>query len=278
MNLEAVKDYKVLVIGDAIYDKYVFVSALGKSIKESVLSVSFSRAEEYKGGVWAAAEHLKTLCNVSVWHGDKTTTNTRYIEEVYNRKLFTLHESRQESSSPYSGELPFIKDYDIVIVVDFGHGTMTKEMIDRVTNEARFLAVNTQTNSQNFGFNLITKYPRADYVVVDELEARPAAHDKDSLIEDVILKLGYKRIAVTLGAHGAIGFDGEFHREKAFNDRVVDTMGAGDAFLCVSAPFVKARFSIKDIVHIGNAAGAIKMGKLGHRGSVTKAELEAHLL
>ena len=270
MNLDAVKNYRVLLIGDAIRDRYVFGKSLGKSIKESVLSVEFEREESYRGGVWAAASHIESLCaTVDVMHGSRIMTNTRFVEGVYNRKLLTLHDAKEESAvTDYD-----IPSYDLVIVTDFGHGTMTKELIDRVSKESRFLAVNAQTNSTNFGFNLITKYVRADYVVVDELEARLAAHDKHSPIEDVILALGYRKIVVTLGANGAIGFDGDFYRAKALTDQVVDTIGAGDAFLAMSAPFAKAMFSIKDLVTIGNAAGAAKVGIVGHRRSITKDDI-----
>jgi hypothetical protein len=34
---------------------------------------------------------------------------------------------------------------------------------------------------------------------------------------------------------------------------------------------------MKDLIRIGNAAGAIKVGIVGHRGSVTRELLEAHL-
>lgn len=274
MKLEAVSQLKVLVIGDAIYDRYVFVTALGKSIKETCISTKYEKEQVYRGGVWAGASHLEDLCaSVDIFHGGRITTNTRYVEGVYNRKLFTLHEHSQKDE----GTTANIRDYDCVIVCDFGHGTMSPALIAQVTKEARFLAVNTQTNSQNYGFNLITKYPRADYVVLDELEARLAAHDNQSPLEDVILKLGHRKIIVTQGANGAIGFDGEFYREKAAADKVTDTLGAGDAFLCVSAPFACAMFGIRDLVRIGNVAGAIKVGILGHQGHVTKAELEKHL-
>lgn len=270
MKLDTVRGYSVLLVGDAIYDRYVFVTPLGKSIKEIVISVRSDREEIYRGGVWAAASHLAGLCDrVDVLHGPGVTTNTRFLEGIYNRKLFTVHEPAAREECPD----PDISAYDLVIVTDFGHGTMTKELIERVCKQARFLAVNAQTNSQNFGFNLITKYRRADYVVVDESEARLAAQDRDSPIEDVILALGFRKIVVTMGANGAVGFDGEFHREKAVTDKVVDTMGAGDAFLAVSAPFARAMFGIKDLVRIGNAAGAAKVGVLGHRRSITKDEL-----
>ena len=274
MNLDAVKQFKVLVVGDAIYDHYVFGAPLGKSIKETCISVKHEREETYKGGVWAGASHLTDFCaQVDVLHGGRAMVNTRYLEPVYNRKLFSVHREQEELNDAD----PDIGSYDCVIVCDFGHGTLTDKLIERVSKEARFLAVNAQTNSQNYGFNYITKFRRADYVVIDELEARLAAHDKHSPIEDVVLALGFKKIIVTLGANGAIGFDGAFHREKAMADKITDTMGCGDAFLCVSAPFAAARFSMKELVRIGNVAGAIKAGILGHRNHVTKDELERNL-
>jgi sugar/nucleoside kinase (ribokinase family) len=270
MNFDAVRQYKVLLVGDAIYDKYVFVTPLGKSIKESVISVRYERAEIYRGGVWAAAAQLSGICEkVDVVHGPKVLTNVRYVEGATNKKLFTVHERAPDE--PCLDRK--ISEYDLVIVCDFGHGTMTKELIERVCKESRFLAVNAQTNSSNFGFNLITKYRRADYVVIDELEARLAAHDNESPIEDVILALGHKKIVVTMGSNGAVGFEGEFYRAPAQADRVIDTLGAGDAFLAVSAPFAKAMFGIKDLVRIGNAAGAAKVGIVGHRRSITREEL-----
>ena len=154
---------------------------------------------------------------------------------------------------------------------------MTKDLIERITKEARYLAVNAQTNATNYGFNLITKYPRADLVVVDELEARLAAQDRDSPLEDVIPRLGFGKIIVTRGIHGAIGFDGSFERQEALTDKVLDSMGAGDAFLAVASPFAAAGASMKDLISIGNAAGAIKVGIVGHRESVTKDALRSYL-
>jgi sugar/nucleoside kinase (ribokinase family) len=187
--------------------------------------------------------------------------------------MFTLHHGEEIATSiEYD-----IRSYDCVIVTDFGHGTMTKELIERVSKESRFLAVNAQTNTTNYGFNLITKYRRADLVVVDELEARLAAHDRDSDIEDVILALGYKNIIVTMGYNGAVGFDGAFHRVKGTTKDALDTMGAGDAFLAVAAPFAAVRCSMREVLQIGNAAGVAKIGIVGHRQSVTKEMVQVHL-
>lgn len=270
MNLEAVKGLKVLLVGDAIRDRYVFVRPLGKSMKDSVIAVGYEREETYRGGVWAAAGHINHLCSkVDVMHGPKVMLSTRYVEGPGNRKLFTLHDLQTETPS----ESYEIGSYDLVIVADFGYGTMNHDLIEKVSKEAKFLAVNAQTNSSNLGFNLITRYKRADYVVIDELEARLAAQDRASEIERVIEKLGYKKIVVTLGGKGAVGFDGDFYGEPARADRVVDTIGAGDAFLVVSSLFAAAGYGIKDLVGIGNAAGAAKVGVVGHRRAIEAQEL-----
>ena len=267
ISFDRVKDLRVLVVGDAILDEYVYVTCLGKAVKEPALSAKILRKEEFRGGVWAAAAHAANFCaEVSVSSAPVVNITRRYVEDAYLRKLFTLHDTR---TGDVSAECD-IGSYDCVIVADFGYGTLTEALIKRITKEARYLAVNAQTNAPNMGFNMITKYRRADYIVIDELEARLAAHDRDSAIEDVILKLGYRNIVVTMGKNGAIGFDGAFERAPPLTEKIIDTMGAGDAFLCVTAPFASVGASMKDLLRLGNAAGAVKVGIVGHRSSVNK--------
>ena len=275
MNFTAVSDFKVLVVGDAIIDEYQYVTTVGKSIKEPVISTRLESIESFQGGVWAAASHLKDLCSVvHIMTGPKVMVNTRFVDKTYKRKLFTLHEERDiEQEKP---SFP-IESYDLVIVLDFGHGALTEELIQSLSERAKFLCVNAQTNSQNYGFNLITKYPRASLVVLDELEARLATGRQHGPIEDVIRHLHYSKIIVTRGAEGVVGYDGEFYSDPAHADKVVDTMGAGDAVLAVASPFAAAGFPMRDLVTIGNAAGAVKVGILGHQKSVTKNALEAQL-
>lgn len=274
MNLGVVQNYKVLLVGDGIIDEYIYVTPIGKSIKENIISTSYEGSEYFRGGVWAGAAHLKDFCKVvDVMTGPTIMRNKRFVDKTYNHKLFTVHE-KKNGNKWNDFDIP---SYDLVIVTDFGHGAITPELIERLNHEAQFLAVNAQTNSTNFGFNLITKFSRADLVVIDELEARLAAHDRNNGIEHVIHSLHFGHIIVTLGKQGAIGYDGEFHYSKASTDRVVDTMGCGDAFLCVTAPFARAGFSMQELLILGNAAGAVKAGVLGHQSSVTKQSLKEYI-
>lgn len=261
------------MLGDGIHDEYVYVKPQGKSPKENIITNRILRGESFRGGVWAAAKHVEGFCSDVTVLAGSTITKRRYVEEGYIRKLFEVH---QDQSKEVGGD-PYFSAFDMVIVTDFGHGAVSPQMIESMIQQSRFLAVNAQTNSANLGFNLITKYRYADYVVLDELEARLAAHDRDSPIEKIIEKLGFKKIIVTLGPHGAIGYDGDFYQSPGLKKPVLDTMGAGDAFFCVTAPFAAAGACMQDLLEIGNAAGAIKCGVVGHRTSVDRCSLGAYL-
>ncbi len=120
----------------------------------------------------------------------------------------------------------------------------------------------------------------ADYICIDAPEARLATADKFSDIASVIEKQLHGRIdcdniIVTHGSFGCYPFSAKtgVARVPAFTKTVVDTVGAGDAFLTITAPLVAAGGDIKDVAFIGNAAGAIKVGIVGHRNSVEKVPL-----
>lgn len=272
--IESVKDFSVLFVGDSIVDEYHYVHPLGKSPKEFVIPMHYLSKEVFAGGVEAAANHARTFCKeVKVCASPTSVRKVRFVDHVYNRKLAEVHYDEQVARNSY-----FEGSFDCVVVTDFGHDRISKEMIKRLVTMP-YVAVNAQTNSSNIGFNLITKYPRADYIVIDEPEARLAAHDRESPLEAVIEKLAEGRcgkFVVTHGSKGAYGYDGRHHYCKAFTDRVVDTIGAGDAFFAVTAPMAK-HGDMDDLLRIGNAAGAVKCGIVGHRKSVTKEALVEYL-
>ena len=170
-----------------------------------------------------------------------------------------------------------LKNYDAVVVPDYGNGFITESMVRSICRHAPFLAVNTQLNSGNHGFNLVGKYARADYVCLDGPEARFAVHEKHAPLETVLAELLPKvidceRMIITQGKHGCLTLQrpGQLHRVPALASTIVDTVGAGDAFFAVTAPMAALGLSMSTIGFLGNAAGAIKVGIVGHRTSVEK--------
>jgi len=88
-------------------------------------------------------------------------------------------------------------------------------------------------------------------------------------------KIDCPRFVITHGRHGCVGYgaDKGIVHVPAFTKTVVDTVGAGDAFFAVTAPMAAAGGAMDDLLFIGNAAGAIKVGIVGHRNSVERVPL-----
>ena len=84
------------------------------------------------------------------------------------------------------------------------------------------------------------------------------------------------RIAVTLGARGCICWDRSSGLIKipAFAHSPVDTIGAGDAFLAVTAPLFAVAGDAQEVGFVGNVVGGIKTGVVGHRQPVEKGAVK----
>lgn len=275
MNLDAASSLRVLVVGDAIIDRYVHTIALGRATKDPVLSAKYERTEEFRGGVWACAEHLKDFVStVDVWHGNQLSINTKFVAQ--HGKLLSLHETHELVAGFEPDE---IKSYDLVLVYDYGFGMFNAELRRRLMRESRFIAVNAQTNSINYGFNRINeRWPMASLACCDEAEARLAAHEPEAPLTEILPRLPYPVSVVTQGSKGAIGYSSEqFYSSAAFTDHPRDLLGAGDAFLAVCAPFAAIGWGMGDLLRLGNAAAAVKVSIPGHSEYVTKEAVKGYL-
>jgi rfaE bifunctional protein nucleotidyltransferase chain/domain len=314
--IEAVKDYRVVLVGDTIIDEYQYVRPMGKAAKENIIASQFESREVFSGGVIAAANHVASFCrevevvtalgasdsyedlirshlqpnvtlNAIVRPEAPTVRKSRFVDPSYMRKLFEVYFFDDAPFDTQTEDLvaskvsTAIRNADVVIAADFGHGLISQNVVSLLCDDAPFLAVNAQTNAGNQGFNLITKYKHADYICLDAPEARLAVADKHLEIIDMVESklskcIDCDRIIITHGQHGCIIFErnnGPAVRVPAFTNTVVDTVGAGDAFLAVTAPLVRAGGHMEEIGFIGNAAGAIKVGIVGHRQYVDKIPL-----
>jgi sugar/nucleoside kinase (ribokinase family) len=117
-------------------------------------------------------------------------------------------------------------------------------------------------------------------VCIDAPEARLAAGDRISPIGEVAQTIINERVAcrkiiVTHGRNGCVAHErgGAIHTIPAFARNVVDTVGAGDAFLAITAPLVAAGGAMEKVGFIGNVAGALKVEIVGHRKPVEKPAL-----
>ena len=314
--LKGLKDLKVLVIGDTIIDEYHFCQPMGKSPKESIVASKYLREEAYAGGILACANHLAGFCNnvdlLTAIGSEKeknyekfiietlkphiksqfihrndapTVVKRRYVWDPFLVKLFEvvfledrpLRETQEKEVLKILGKI--IGKYDVVVVTDYGHGFLSKNIIELICKKAKFLAVNTQTNRANTGYNTISKYPRANYVCIDEPEMRLAHQDKFGKLEDLVVKTAHRmkcdNVTVTRGHLGCLTYSRKngFFETPIFSKEIVDRIGAGDAFLAVTAPCVANKGPPDMIGFIGNTVGALAVRIVGNKTPVEPVPL-----
>ncbi|HEY4499807.1 MAG TPA: PfkB family carbohydrate kinase [Candidatus Paceibacterota bacterium] len=209
-----------------------------------------------------------------------TIVKRRFVWQPFMTKLFEIA-FLSDQPTPKTLEKNMLKTLsklvakaDVVIAVDYGHGFFTPTLIDFLTKKSKFFAVNVQTNSANTGFNTLSKYPHADYVCIDEREMRIEHKDKftdlHALIEKTASRMKARYVTVTHGHHGSVVYaKGKgFFQTPIFSKEIVDRVGAGDAFLAVTAPCAAKGFPPELIGFIGNTVGALAVKIVGNRNAV----------
>ena len=309
---------RVLVVGDAIIDEYQYCQAIGKSSKEPILAVKNTKAETFIGGILAVANSIAGFCdhvevatvlgehnrreefirqslrpNVTptffTRNGGPTLVKRRFIDHYFFQKLFEVYEM---DDAPLAGEehekfceflTTRLSEFDLVVVVDFGHGSITERMIDELCVRSRFLAVNAQSNAANVGYHTISRYPRADFVSIAEnemrLEARDRHGDLKSMLRMVSRKLQADRVVVTRGAQGCLAYDRDngYVEVPAFASVIKDRMGAGDTFMSIAALCAVQHAPMEVLSFVGNAAGAQAVATVGHRQALQEIPLIRHI-
>lgn len=306
---------KILVIGETIIDEYIYCEALGKSGKEPILAIRYLDTEKFAGGAPAVANHAASLCSQTslitflgktdsyedflrdklnttinpiflTMDGDKPTiVKRRFIESYPFQKLLELYIMEGDESDPSDSRVlrenleALLPEYDLVIAIDYGHGMIDNETVDLLCSKSKFLAVNTQTNAANQGFNTISKYSRADFICVSEreirLEVRSQKRDLKSIAIEVSKKLSCNRILITRGQSGCLCYSATegFFEVPAFGSQVIDRVGAGDAVLASASICAYQEAPMEVVGFLGNVVGSEAVRIVGNRNSVDKMYL-----
>lgn len=316
-TLEAMSGLRVLVIGDTIIDDYRYCTTLGVASKDPVLAVREEHADLFAGGVLAIANHLAGLTaevrlftvlgqkdsmedlvrqnlksNVELAFvsqpGAPTTVKRRFLDGYGAHKLFEVY-LMDDSGLPAAEDAAFVRaveaaigDCDLVVVADFGHGAISASMRAMLAAKAPYLAVNTQANAGNRGRHTIGCYSRADFasLALPELllETRGHKDNAPALAEDVRQRLGAGYLAVTLGKKGSIILeDGTSLTVPVLAVKVLDRIGAGDAFFAVTALAARLGAPSEVLGLLGNAAGALTVGVMGNQKSVDRGAIDAFI-
>lgn len=221
--------------------------------------------------------------------GAPTVTKRRFVDADL-AKLFEVYFYREEPAlgaveqqvcgwlNQHAGQ------YDVVMVPDFGNGFISNPMIETICDRAKFLAVNTQVNSGNRGFHVIYRYARADFASLNEPELRLASlnrHDPiESVARDVSKRVKAKQFAVTRGTNGVMMLDRKkrmVHHVPALSTKVVDRIGAGDAFLSLAGLCLGGGIPSEAAAFVGSAAAALEVQIVCNREPINVAALSKYV-
>jgi sugar/nucleoside kinase (ribokinase family) len=120
-------------------------------------------------------------------------------------------------------------------------------------------------------------------ICIDAMEARLAVRDKHASIPHILTErlpqlIDCPNVLITDGRQGCYAnANGGAAHIPSFGTTVVDTVGAGDAFFALAAPCIAAGADCETGGFVGNVAGAIKIGIVGHRRYLTRFEIQRYI-
>jgi cytidyltransferase-like protein len=308
--IESLRTIRPIIIGDAIIDEYIFCESLEKAGKEPIVAFCRQKGESHLGGVLAVANHaagfvdsaslitcigekesesvsgrISGRISQSVFTNNlETLTKTRFLHNHRKYKLFEIY-SQQES--PVGREIEekvmhHVEEKelssDMIIVADFGHGMISDRLAKFLSQRNKYLAVNTQLNAGNSGYNFITKYPRADFVSLSERELRlPMQNQRADIshsMRELGERLGLKSLNVTLGKSGDMYmFSDRYYFAPAFTNNTVDTIGAGDAVFTLTSLLSYHSAEPELIPFFANSIGALAVKIMGNEKQISSEDL-----
>tara|TARA_B100000795_G_scaffold269697_1_gene259985 strand:- start:208 stop:1683 length:1476 start_codon:yes stop_codon:yes gene_type:complete len=237
------RDLKVLVLGEAIIDQYVFCDALGKSGKEPVLALREIKSETYLGGALAITRHISQFSDkTSLFSmlGEKsefykeikkkfeknikfdfikkknspTIFKKRFVDSVSNSKVLGVYNINDDPLTNIEEKKlneklkKILPNYDMVVVSDYGHGFLSEKTAKLICSKSKFVALNAQVNAANIGYHSMRQYRNINCLIINEKEIRHELRDRSGDLKILIKKLAKEQkiqnLVVTRGSSGAI--------------------------------------------------------------------------
>jgi len=295
-------DKKVLLIGDAMIDAYMWGKVERMSPEAPIPVVEIDKHEIRLGGSANCALNIKSLganpilCTVVgddingikfeklmkdsnlstdgvlIVDARKTTVKTRIISEG-------KHQLRvdEEDTHPIKIENQFINKIDsllentsIIILQDYNKGVLTKKIIRTLISRAKERGIPTIVDPKKDNF---LEYQECDIFKPNLKEIKEGINlefneSKDEELQKATSllkeKLNAKAILLTLSGKGiCINSEEGFVDTPAYGGSVVDVSGAGDTVISVASLLLSAGVSSENISKISSLSGGIVCQKVG---------------
>jgi rfaE bifunctional protein kinase chain/domain/rfaE bifunctional protein nucleotidyltransferase chain/domain len=306
---------KVVVVGDYILDRYHFCDATGVASEGPMMTLRALQQTDYDGGAGVIALHLAGLgasptlittladddtsrqialrlggAGVDVRATDtRRSVVTKHRFLVDHQKMFKVDDgslSPLDSTTEATLAESILSAADgaaAVIFADFGYGTMTGGLLDRVLGPLRKLVPTIAADVSGKQTNL-RRFRYVDLVCPTERELRETLNDFSSGLGAVVWNLmnetGIGQAMITMGKQGLVTFDHPDSAGGALRTDVrlrseyvpalssgpaVDPLGCGDALLAVATMTLAVGGNLQAAALLGSIAAAITAGRVGNR-------------
>lgn len=302
----------ILLVGEQILDYYTRVKIQGKSQKSSIVSNEKLSTQKFGGGTILVANLLcQFLNNISyIINGNHSTEkiskkyienkkkiktiNTgdqikkilikeRFIDSYSKTRLFQLNQNQifyniNNKNSKFQNTLvKAIKKFQNIIIFDYGYGFIDDNFANTLKNKKKIFYINCQTNSSNFGFNLFSKFKKAEIMCVDEAEFRLTVKNNNDSVFNLIKKntsvlKNYKVFIVTCGSKGCYILNKKkIDYVPTVYESTLDTTGCGDVFFSTFIYFyLTKKFSFQEIAFLSHVAAGLHGLDEGNKNVINK--------
>ena len=295
-------DKKVLIVGDAMIDAYMWGEVNRISPEAPVPVVEVKKHENRLGGAANVALNLKALganpilCSV-IGTGErgvlfeklmkesnlstvgilstnkrKTTIKTRVIAE--NKHQLRIDE---EETSPILQADEFLKltislmdDMDVVILQDYNKGVLTAEIIEGVISTANKKGIPTIVDPKKLNFNSYKNCTIFKPNLAEIKAGMKVDFDANNIAEiekatsELRKKLSAKGVLLTLSEKGiCINSEKEFKHTPAFKRNIIDVSGAGDTVISVASLCLASNMDYTDLSILSTLAGGLVCEDVG---------------
>jgi rfaE bifunctional protein kinase chain/domain len=304
---ERVAGARVLVVGDAMLDRYWFgaVERISPEAPVPVVRVNRAKEQERLGGaanvawnVCALGAHASLLTAIGDdEHGHRLEAllAASGVESLSKRdarmttivKLRVIGRSQQLLRVDFEDEpdhevlasmLPVYQQAlsvsNVVLFSDYGKGGLTHipSMIKEARAASRQVLVDPKGSDYDRyrGATVITPNRAELAQVIGTWSSEAQLHERAFALRE---RLGIEGLLLTRSEEGMSLFDAEGHTAiQAQAREVFDVTGAGDTVIATMATMLACGLPLREAMHHANRAGSIVVGKFG-TASVTYEEL-----
>ena len=320
------KSPKILVVGDLMIDHYLWGSCDRVSPEAPVQVVDVKNETQVLGGAGNVINNLSAMgaqvdvvsvvggCKISDELKDiltKINVNTQYLVTQKDRitskksRIIATHQQvvryDRESTDDISIESQnhitdtferIVKDYDVVLLSDYGKGVLTDILTPSLINIANKNNKKVLVDPKGLDYS---KYNDAYLLTPNKKEAGKATQidikDDDSLTQ-AITKLktdcNLNISLITLSEQGVAIYDNNLRTYPTVAREVFDVTGAGDTVLASLGFALACGYKIDDAVEFSNLAAGVVVGKIGsatttlneiieYESSINKSNSDAHI-